>query len=123
METLSREGIQVSLGEAQILNLSLVPAGQLLTTVVVHGKRVVRANQYGSGVNISGTQLAMMPTIMRSITDMTRLTPQASKDNSFGGSNFRYNNWFQPIPGWYYRCIGHAWQQHPQQPHLSGCHS
>ena len=44
-----------------------------------------------SGINISRTQMNILPTIGRSINDFTRLTPQ-SNNNSFAGTNFRYNN-------------------------------
>ncbi|RYZ97688.1 MAG: TonB-dependent receptor, partial [Sphingobacteriaceae bacterium] len=67
---------------------------QTLSTVVVAGKAGARnkADSYGTGKNISADQVKNMPTINRSITDVTRLTPQGSRDNSFGGTNFRYNN-------------------------------
>src|SRR5690606_16073841 len=51
-----------------------------------------RADTYGTGQNISGEQVPGMPTVNRAVTDITRLTPQGRRDNSFGGTNFRYNN-------------------------------
>ena len=45
----------------------------------------------GTGINVGRTQLNTLPTICRSINDFTRLTPQ-SNNNSFAGTNFRYNN-------------------------------
>src|SRR5260221_756744 len=94
METQTMDNLQVSLGEAQALNVSLKEAVQQLTNVVVRAdrSRSPRANVYGAGANISAAGIANMPTINRSITDMTKLVPQGSKDNSFVGSNFRYNN-------------------------------
>ncbi len=94
METQTMDNLQVSLGEAQVLNVSLKEAVQQLTSVVVRAdrSRSPRANVYGAGANISAAGIANMPTINRSITDMTKLVPQGSKDNSFVGSNFRYNN-------------------------------
>ncbi len=44
-----------------------------------------------SGLNIGRTQITTLPTLGRSLSDFTRLTPQ-SNNNSFAGTNFRYNN-------------------------------
>lgn len=89
-----RENVDVRLGGSQRLDFVLQENTQTLSTVVVAGKAGVRnkADSYGAGKNISADQVKNMPTINRSITDVTRLTPQGSKDNSFGGTNFRYNN-------------------------------
>src|SRR6202012_4755486 len=43
------------------------------------------------GTRISTEQIQQLPTLARSITDFTKLTPQSS-NNSFAGTNFRYNN-------------------------------
>lgn len=93
MQAQSIEGITVKLGEPQLLNITLTDASTKLSEVVVKGAKAgPRANNYGAGQNISRTQLNNMPTVSRSIQDITRLVPQGSKDNSFGGSSFRYNN-------------------------------
>ncbi|MDB5230147.1 MAG: TonB-dependent receptor [Chitinophagaceae bacterium] len=55
-------------------------------TVLANGKR-----QIPSGLTVGRAQLNTLPTIGRSISDFTRLTPQ-SNNNSFAGTNFRYNN-------------------------------
>ena len=53
---------------------------------------VSSGKKFGNGgTNITRAQLNNLPTLGRSITDFTRLTPQ-SNNNSFAGSNFRYNN-------------------------------
>lgn len=88
-----RSGIQVRLGGAQLLNFGLTDDTQNLNEVTVTAAQRSRpADTYGSGKNISAEQLKNMPTVSRSITDLTRLSPQGSRDNSFGGTNFRYNN-------------------------------
>lgn len=47
----------------------------------------------GAQTNISPRMIATLPTISNSITDFTRLTPQANpSNNSFGGRDGRYNN-------------------------------
>lgn len=88
-----REDIYVRLGGAQEIELLLAVANQRMAEVVVSGRaRWQRADSFGAGKNISAEQIRNMPTVSRSITDVTRLTPQGSRDNSFGGTNFRYNN-------------------------------
>ncbi len=47
--------------------------------------------QIAGSTTVGIRQLSTLPSIGRSLTDFTRLTPQ-SNNNSFGGSNFRYNN-------------------------------
>lgn len=93
METQTRDSIQVTLGEPVTVNFTMADKQQQLSAVVVTAaKKAPAANIYGAGQNISRAQLQQMPTLTRSITDITRQVPQASKDNSFGGANFRYNN-------------------------------
>ncbi|WP_104385499.1 carboxypeptidase regulatory-like domain-containing protein [Sphingobacterium sp. HMA12] len=88
-----REDIYIRLGGAQEVELLLSAANQRMEEVVVSARaRGQRADTFGAGKNISGEQIRNMPTVSRSITDVTRLTPQGSRDNSFGGTNFRYNN-------------------------------
>ncbi|MDF2515355.1 MAG: TonB-dependent receptor [Sphingobacterium sp.] len=88
-----REDIYVRLGGAQEIDLLLEVANQRMAEVIVSGRaRGQRADSFGAGKNISAEQIRNMPTVSRSITDVTRLTPQGSRDNSFGGTNFRYNN-------------------------------
>ncbi len=94
MKNALRNDIAVRLGGTQQLNFVLDENAQELSTVVVSAKSTLRqkADSYGTGKNISSEQVKNMPTVNRSITDITRLTPQGSRDNSFGGANFRYNN-------------------------------
>ena len=76
-----------NLGNNPDLNARLaVNVGNMKEVVVTTGKKIP-----GAGVNIGRDQLKLLPTLGRSITDFTRLTPQ-SNNNSFAGSNFRYNN-------------------------------
>ncbi len=93
MKTDRKEAITIRLGSAILLNFALADQVQQLGEVSIQAtKRAAQASTYGAGKNISAEQLKNMPTVSRSITDVTRLVPQSSKDNSFGGSNFRYNN-------------------------------
>jgi outer membrane receptor for ferrienterochelin and colicin len=93
MQAELRELIDIRLGGSQTLDFVLSPDNKQLSAVVVSARTTKqKADSYGAGKNISAEQVRNMPTVNRSITDITRLTPQGSRDNSFGGSNFRYNN-------------------------------
>jgi hypothetical protein len=93
MKTVEVGDIQVSLGEPAVIPVSMVLQVKQLTGVVVTTSRSGGpAGRYGTGVNLSREQIQSMPAISRSLQDITRSVPQASKDNSFLGSSFRYNN-------------------------------
>ncbi|MFD2893549.1 TonB-dependent receptor [Sphingobacterium arenae] len=88
-----RSDIFIRLGGAQQLDFVLGADAQALDEVTITARVAgQRADTYGAGQNISREQVQGMPTVSRSVTDITRLTPQGSRDNSFGGTNFRYNN-------------------------------
>ena len=82
--------INLSLGEDYNANVTLNPVSSLLNEVIVTAKSSANVK---SGVSTSVGQrlLTTLPTISRSITDFTRLTPQAN-GNSIGGRDGRYNN-------------------------------
>jgi hypothetical protein len=69
------------------MNVTLKGNEKNLEEVVINTARRPTIN----GVTISRAQLISLPTIGRSLSDYTRLTPQ-SNNNSFAGTNFRYNN-------------------------------
>ncbi len=81
------ENINLSLGNNPDANIVMVSNDKALQEVVISGTR--RAS--GSGINIGRAQMNVLPTLGRSLSDFTRLTPQ-SNNNSFAGTNFRYNN-------------------------------
>ena len=87
------EQLTIRLGEPLQLNIELLAKASELETVVIKGTRQsAKANVYGAGQNIGRNQLNNLPSISRSVQDMTKMVPQGSKDNSFAGTNFRYNN-------------------------------
>ena len=81
------ENINLSLGNNAEVNIVLKPNNKSLTEVVV----VSTAKKQTGGLSVGKSQLSTLPTLGRSLSDFTRLTPQ-SNNNSFAGSNFRYNN-------------------------------
>ncbi|MFT3680347.1 MAG: carboxypeptidase regulatory-like domain-containing protein [Ferruginibacter sp.] len=86
--------INLTLGDTYVVNEALAEAGKELTTVVVVGTRgkntILNSDRTGASTNISNKQLNSLATISRSLTDFTRLTPQAN-GTSFGGRDNRMN--------------------------------
>ncbi len=83
----------LKLGDNYNLNYTLSNNSTSLSEVTITGTRVNKFVQEktGASTSVSSRELAVLPTISRSITDFTRLTPQAS-GNNFGGRDGRYNN-------------------------------
>ena len=79
------ENVNLSLGSNPDLNIFLKQDNKDLKEVVVTSQKRM------TGVSIGRAQMNVLPTLGRSLSDYTRLTPQ-SNNNSFAGTNFRYNN-------------------------------
>ena len=84
--------INLSLGENFDVNSVLKETTTAVGEVVVVGAKqsVFNSEKNGASINVSTRQIAMMPTVSRSINDVTRLTPQAN-GNQIGGGNYRQN--------------------------------
>ena len=61
------------------------------SVIVTSRSRRAAVDRMGMSTNISNKQLSTLPTITRSITDFTRITPQAN-GTSFAGRDNRMNN-------------------------------
>ncbi|HSC52556.1 MAG TPA: TonB-dependent receptor [Phnomibacter sp.] len=86
------EGITLQLGEIFNVVAGLKENESVLENVVVSGSRKKAAvDKTGAATNINNRVITTMPSISRSLSDFTRLTPQ-SNGNSFGGRDNRYNN-------------------------------
>jgi Carboxypeptidase regulatory-like domain/TonB dependent receptor len=86
------ENITLALGDAFNINSEMAANATDLTVVTITGqKRRASADRNGATTNIGPRMLATMPTITRSITDFTRITPQAN-GTSFAGRDNRMNN-------------------------------
>ena len=92
--TATFEGINLLLGQTYILDQVLNETAIDLTGVEVVGTKssILNSNRTGAATNVSTGQIAALPTINRTITDYTRLTPQAQAGNGFAGRDGRYNN-------------------------------
>ncbi|RFM29908.1 TonB-dependent receptor [Deminuibacter soli] len=89
-KTEERNDVNLSLG-ANTISFQLLEESATLETVVVRGGGRKGGLKTGSGIAFGQSQIRNMPTASRSLQDITRATPQ-SNNNSFGGTNFRYNN-------------------------------
>ncbi len=90
----SLNDVSLKLGEPYVLNVVLVDNSSTLAEVKVVGQStnsVLNSNRNGTSTVISKQQIQNLPTISRSVNDLTRLTPQAN-GTSIGGGNYRSNN-------------------------------
>ncbi len=92
-ETQIREGIFTSLGTSSNVNFTVNEAGTVLDQVDIIAYRgaIFSNDRTGTGTNVKEGVINSLPTISRSISDLTRLTPQ-SNGNNFAGRNNLYNN-------------------------------
>jgi Carboxypeptidase regulatory-like domain/TonB dependent receptor len=93
--TQAYDDVYTKLGEPFSLNHVMKEEGTQLEEIVVLGTedKIMNSNRNGTLTNVSARQILTLPTISRSINDMTRLTPQASSTSSgsIGGGNYRQN--------------------------------
>ena len=85
--------ITLRLGENYVHNATLTEQTVNLNEVVVtagFANPILNSDRTGASMNISTRQLTSLPSISRSITDFTRMTPQAN-GTSFAGRDGRFN--------------------------------
>jgi hypothetical protein len=85
--------IYLKLGENYVQNGQLTETTTSLQEIVVTAglkNSILSSERAGTQTNVSGRELATMPTINRSIADFAKYTPQ-SQGNSFAGRDGRYN--------------------------------
>ncbi|MES2649445.1 MAG: TonB-dependent receptor [Bacteroidota bacterium] len=83
--------VNLPLGENTKVDPSLALITNELTSVLVTAPGVNSRRKTGASTNIGKALIEGLPTLSRSLSDITRLTPQAN-GNSFGGTNNRFNN-------------------------------
>lgn len=88
-KTISQNDLYLVLGETKYFDIQLEPQETELEEVVL--KIDQNAKKKGAEFSLGEDQIAKLPTLNRSLQDVTRLTPQTS-GNSYLGSNYRYNN-------------------------------
>ncbi len=87
------ENVEINLGVATDLNVEVKPIAVTETvTVTAQSDTVFSSGRTGAATSVNRETLASMPTVRGLISDFTRLTPQTSGTNSFGGADSRMNN-------------------------------
>jgi outer membrane receptor protein involved in Fe transport len=88
------DNVYLKLGEPYVLNVRLNDNSSNLSEVKIVGTQansILNSNKNGTSTVLSRQQIQNLPTIGRSVNDLTRLTPQAN-NQSIGGGNYRSNN-------------------------------
>ncbi len=89
--------IYLILGQNQDLTATLSPSVGNIAEVVISGRQdpTFNVDHNGSGTNINNSEISSIPTSVRSINDMTKLTPQSNYGSSYSeflGRSDLYNN-------------------------------
>jgi hypothetical protein len=110
-------GIQLSLGQNTVVDVLLTEGSEMLQEIeiVAAARNTMRSDRSGAVTNLNGEQMAVVPTVGRSMTDIMKMTPQSSSASgmAIGGGNYRqssitvdgaaFNNAFglgsSPLPG------------------------
>lgn len=91
--TLKFTDVMLRLGENYVLNVEMKESSELLDEVVVVANKSKFSDvKTGATTNISNKQLTLLPTINRSLTDFTRLSPYAGSGTSLAGRDGRTNS-------------------------------
>jgi Carboxypeptidase regulatory-like domain len=87
------EGITLTIGQDQRIDAKIEETSANLAEVTVTGVqgKVINSSRTGARETINRAQIEGLPTISRSLTDFTKLTPSAN-GLSFGGRSSLYNN-------------------------------
>ena len=88
-----QENITLSIGQDQKIDAKLEDNSTSLKEVVISGSagKVINENRTGASETISRQQIDALPTVNRSLSDFTKLTPSAN-GLSFGGRSSAFNN-------------------------------
>lgn len=90
------DNVYLKLGEPYVLNVVVADDAAQLNEVRVVGNQpnaILNSNKSGSSTVVTRAQIQNLPTITRSVNDLTRLTPQSNgSSNGIGGGNYRSNN-------------------------------
>jgi len=86
--------LTLQLAETSALNAELKEDSEMLgeAMVIAAAASKFAAEKTGAATNISGSQITSLPTVTRSITDVTRLSPYGGNGMSFAGADGRTAN-------------------------------
>ncbi|MGL4630654.1 MAG: carboxypeptidase regulatory-like domain-containing protein [Leadbetterella sp.] len=89
-----KEELFASLGSTLVYDIVLLDESTVLQEVVVKGNSgsAINSERTGASSNFKKEAFERLPSISRSFTDLSALTPQAGGGFSFGGRSNQYNN-------------------------------
>ena len=89
-------GIQLALGQNIVLDARLNEGTEVLRgiEVLASARNTMRSDRAGAVTNLTMEEIAAVPTVGRSMTDIIKMTPQSSSAGglAIGGGNFRQTN-------------------------------
>ena len=99
-QEIKRDDISLLIGQAYKVDFTLIEAAATLQDVtisVAKSDKIFNRSRTGSAEVVNRQQIERLPTINRSINDLTRLTPTANSNATYGTSSFggranSYNN-------------------------------
>ncbi len=93
-QTVAYTDLTLQLAETSALNATLNEDSEMLSEamVIAASDSKFSAEKMGSATNISSNQITSLPTVSRSITDVTRLSPYGGNGMSFAGADGRTAN-------------------------------
>ena len=87
----TRDGIQAGLGGSSTVDFTM-GIESIGAEVTVTSDDIFNDARTGASTSIKVSEIGSLPTLSRSITDFTRLSPQAGRGGSFAGQDNRANN-------------------------------
>ncbi len=89
-----QQQIQVTLGQSARLSFALTETAIELDALRVEAAQdpLLNSDRTGAATTIQYTEVQALPTVRRSVRDLTRLDPRSDGNFSFGGRNWLYNN-------------------------------
>ena len=93
-QTVNYTDVTLQLAEAYALNAALADDAEMLSEAIVVSTAASKftAEKTGAATNITNSQIAVLPTISRSITDIAKLSPYGGNGMNFSGSSGRSAN-------------------------------
>lgn len=93
-QSLTYTDVTLQLAETYSLNAKLSDDSQMLTEAMVISEAASKfsTEKMGSATNISNKEITELPTVSRSISDITRLSPYGGNGMSFAGADGRTAN-------------------------------
>ena len=93
-QTVINTDITLQLAEQYALNASMNEDKEMISEAIVIGQAASKfaGDKTGAATNISSSQMEALPTVSRSITDITKLSPYGGNGTTFAGMDGRSTN-------------------------------